>query len=242
MPEWFLLTGLLLALSAVGVWLHPLRWALAPAGLAIGIAAFQCGVAAKRAQLIEARGVKRWWAKILTAWLHLTQPVARLIGHLRHGMTPWRRRGVEGFVWPRRRTVSLWSETWKSIEERLGALENRLMERGAVVVRGGDYDRWDLQVRGGVLGAARVRMTIEEHGSGKQLMRYVIYPAMSVARQVLIALVLVAALAAGIEKIWWACGVLLAFAYLCMAIAVWDCGAATAGVEKALLAGGEKRV
>jgi hypothetical protein len=203
---------------------------------------YQAGLAAKRAALPEARGWKRIMAKPLTMWLHLTQPIARLVGHLRHGMTPWRRRGVQGFTWPKWRTVSLWSETWRSIEERLGALENRLMEQGAVVVRGGDYDRWDLQVRGGVLGAARVRMTIEEHGSGKQLMRYVIYPAMSLGRVVFMALLVIAALAAGIDRIWWACGVLSGLAVLVAVMAVWDCGAATAGVERALLAGGEKRV
>jgi hypothetical protein len=42
---------------------------------------------------------------------------------------------------------------------------------GAIVASGGDYDRWDLEVRGGLLGSGRVRLAVEEHGSGGQLVR-----------------------------------------------------------------------
>ena len=42
-----------------------------------------------------------------------------------------------------------------SVAERLQAIEASLRARGARVRRGGAYDRWDLEVRGGLLGAAR---------------------------------------------------------------------------------------
>src|SRR5262249_4927249 len=42
----------------------------------------------------------------------------------------------------------------------------------AVVVRGGDWDSGDLEVLGGMLGATRISMTIEEHGAGRQLVRF----------------------------------------------------------------------
>jgi hypothetical protein len=47
---------------------------------------------------------------------------------------------------------------------------------GAAVRRGGDFDRWDLEVRGGLLGTARLMMVIEEHGDGRQYVRIRIWP------------------------------------------------------------------
>lgn len=73
--------------------------------------------------------------------------------------------------------VDLWSEAgWKSAEERLHAYELELRQAGAAVARGGDCDRWDLEVRGGLLGTARLLMVIEEHGAGKQYVRLRLWP------------------------------------------------------------------
>jgi hypothetical protein len=44
------------------------------------------------------------------------------------------------------------------------------------VVRGGGTDRWDMQVRLGPLGSARLRIAAEEHGQGRQLVRYRVWP------------------------------------------------------------------
>lgn len=44
------------------------------------------------------------------------------------------------------------------------------------MLTGGVFDRWDIQVRGGMLGAARCRMTVEEHGHGRQLIRMRMWP------------------------------------------------------------------
>src|SRR5207247_7974155 len=41
---------------------------------------------------------------------------------------------------------------------------------------GGDTDRWDIQVRLGPLGSARLRVAVEEHGQGRQLVRYRVWP------------------------------------------------------------------
>jgi len=102
--------------------------------------------------------------------------VARLWGRLKHGITPWRVRGVRGFTLPWPQELTLWSERWGSAESRLRAIEYSLGLHGATVLRGNDFDRWDLEVQGGLLGAARLRMVIEEHGAGRQLMRFRIYP------------------------------------------------------------------
>jgi hypothetical protein len=100
------------------------------------------------------------------------QPLARLIGRWRHGLTPWRRREWAAAANPRPHTVTLWSERWQSGDERLHALETALKETGVAVTRGGDYDRWDLEARVGAAGAARTRMVVEEHGHGRQLLRF----------------------------------------------------------------------
>ena len=42
---------------------------------------------------------------------------------------------------------------------------------GAVVLHGGAYDAWDLEVRSGLCGSARLLMAVEDTGSGTQLVR-----------------------------------------------------------------------
>ena len=39
------------------------------------------------------------------------------------------------------------------------------------MLHGGEHDRWDLEVRGGILGAARLLIGVEDHPGGKQLIR-----------------------------------------------------------------------
>ena len=55
-------------------------------------------------------------------------------------------------------------------------MEARLRGGGAIVARGGAYDRWDLQVRHSFTGAVRIRVGIEEHGAGRQLVRVRLTP------------------------------------------------------------------
>ena len=50
---------------------------------------------------------------------------------------------------------------------------------------GGDYDQWDLDVRGGFLGSARLCMAVEEHGAGRQLFRFRIWPRYKTAMMLL---------------------------------------------------------
>jgi hypothetical protein len=112
----------------------------------------------------------------LTALLFLLQPLARLAGRLRNGLSPWRRRLRPGAAWPRPRTVQVWSETWREPQARIQALQDALAARGAFVRSGGPFDRWDLGLRAGPLGGVKIRTAVEEHGSGRQLMRVKIWP------------------------------------------------------------------
>ena len=56
-----------------------------------------------------------------------------------------------------------------------------------MTARGGDYDDWDLEVRGGLLGGARLRLGVEEHGAGKQMLRFRAWMRLSLAVPVLTA-------------------------------------------------------
>jgi hypothetical protein len=124
--------------------------------------------------------------RLLTAALFLLQPVARLAGRLRNGLSPWRRRLRPGLTWPHPRTVEVWSESWSDPRTRLQALQDALAASGGFVRSGGPFDRWDLDLRAGPLGGVRIRTVVEEHGSGRQLMRVRVWPGAS-ARGVLIA-------------------------------------------------------
>ncbi len=182
MPEWYLALTALAVLSLVGVFERPLvPWTagspvpvelmlLALAGAALAVSAVLSGLRAPRA------GMSGLALKSVTALLFLLQPTARLGGRLRYGLTPWRRRGEARFAlpWPREREV--WSERWRSPDERLIELERDLRTRCMAVRPGGQFDRWDLQVRLGPLAAARLRMAVEEHGHGRQLVRFRIWP------------------------------------------------------------------
>jgi len=103
---------------------------------------------------------------------------------------------------PLPRTRTAWCERPSSADERLRSVEADLRERGAVVVRGGDYDSWDLEVRGGGLGAARLLMLIEEHGAGMQFVRFRVYPRWPRMALGATGLLLLVSIAALLEDVW----------------------------------------
>ena len=101
-------------------------------------------------------------ATLVITYLHLLQPPIRLYGRLRHGLTPWRTRGARMLALPVPRKLEVWSENWASSTERLVRLEGELRLRQASILSGGSFGSWDIEVRGGVLGAARMRRQARE--------------------------------------------------------------------------------
>ena len=170
----------------------------------------------------------------MTGFLHLLQPLARLRGRLRHGLTPWRRRGTPGLSLPRPRTIIVWSERWHAPEERLRLVAASLKEDGAVVLHGGDFDRWDIEVRGGLFGCARVLMATEEHGAGKQLTRFRSWPRCPAKGLTLIVLLAALSFGSALGHAWIACAVLSTAALLLMLLIIKECAAATAALLGAL--------
>jgi len=179
-PEWYLLTSVL-----AGFGLLSLVWkTFAIFAVLFGFAIFpliaQAVLSASKAHFPAYRSRPgRLLLHALTAFLYFSQPLARLWGRMKHGLTPWRRRGVPELSFPKPRVLTTWSETWHSPAELLGELQALLESRGAVAWHGGDFDSWDLEVRGGVFGAVRTRMAVEEHGSGRQLIRFRSWPSLS---------------------------------------------------------------
>lgn len=223
MPEWALVIATLAALSLLGLSWPPLLWALPLLALALAAPIAQAAMAASRARFpVPARtSGQRWQRWVLVFAMHLAQPLARLFGRLRHGLTPWRRRGARvapaGSV-PRAGTF--WSEAWRSPEDWVARVEASLRAASAIVARGGETDGWDLEVRGGPACAARVRLAVEEHGAGRQLVRYRLAPSPSVFLVALLTLLAALAAAAALAGAWVSAALLgLSSAALALAIA-----------------------
>jgi GT2 family glycosyltransferase len=174
-PEWLIPIVALAAVSAFGFAYPPLGWALVPTTLMLAISLVQAIHGAFEAKhLIRARNFSPW-ERIrsfgLTAFLHLLQPIARLWGRIKHGLTPWRL--SQRFALPMlSETKQIWSETWRSADTWLNELEAKLMAQGALVSRGGDYDECDFRISGGMLAVMHVIMGVEDHAQGKQYLRF----------------------------------------------------------------------
>jgi GT2 family glycosyltransferase len=192
-PEFLLVLLVFAAATALGALWRPLLLALIPLIGGFGALLWRGVANAWKAhprvpgsslrEVFERRG--------LTAALFLLQPAVRLAGRLRNGLSPWRRRLRPGAAWPRPRTVEVWSESWRAPQAYVQALQDSLAARGGYVRSGGPFDRWDLDLRAGPLGGVKIRTVVEEHGSGRQLLRARIWPGASAKGLVVVALLAV---------------------------------------------------
>jgi glycosyltransferase involved in cell wall biosynthesis len=179
LPEWYLVMLLAVLVTLGGVVNYHLAMVGVPAlVLSMGWPVIHSLRAASRAELsaAERNAGRPFKRRSLIALFHLSQPLARLLGRMLSGLTPWRRRASNGLALPKTRTFTLWCQKWKSPNWHLRNLESALRTKGAVVRRGGAYDRWDLEVRMGLLGGIFMDAVIEEHGKGTQVVRYRAWP------------------------------------------------------------------
>jgi hypothetical protein len=187
LPQWYSALALLVALTAndfinddpLLFRLPALRIPVAALLLALWLAAplVQAGRSAWRALApFAGRGRARSHRWPLTAALHVLQPVARFVGRLGARPLSSRRSTMYAIALPRPRTVVVWCEEWSSATQRLHRLEAAMQARGITVLRGGPFERWDLHLKVGWLGGARLRMAVEEHGEGRQLLRFRVWP------------------------------------------------------------------
>ncbi len=229
-PEWYLIIMILGLFSAASLAWSPLlvMLPLAVVATAIPIIAGASAIKQIRNDAILPKD-EIWKRRLLVWWLHLVQPASRLGGRLTSGLTPWRFRRSRKLKSPRPRSWAIWSEKWRSGNDRLAAIESALNALNVVTCRGGDYDDWDLRILGGPLGAVRLKMTIEEHGGGKQMIRIKVRPMVTSASVSSLALLCGLGSAIFIPGLS-GCAVFLGVALLLMGVAVQEMAAAMATV------------
>jgi GT2 family glycosyltransferase len=177
-PETLLLLGALGGASALGLVWRPLLLVALPFFVCLCVLLWHAVASGWQAHpAVPGRSrFGTFQRRDMTTVLFLMQPVARLAGRLRNGLSPWRRRLRPEAAWPWPRTVEVWSESWCGPQARVQALQDSLAARGGYVRSGGPFDRWDLDLRAGPLGGVKIRTAVEEHGSGRQLLRAKIWP------------------------------------------------------------------
>ena len=118
----------------------------------------------------SAREKTRRW--LIIAVLHLLQPLARLAGRIRYGLTCFRGNGEEvshrsiiRYLIPRARQTTIWAEDWRSHIDWLYQIQENLRKQHLTVETSGDFDHWDMEVSTGQLVCTRILTTVEEHGT-----------------------------------------------------------------------------
>jgi hypothetical protein len=229
MPEWYLAAAALALLSPLVLLWTPMIVAPCLLVAAVGLTA-ERALTNTRRQLTDAAPQpsrsRRARMRALTFALHLVQPLARTVGRLRGGLSPWRRRCGHAREFPRATLVAMWNEEWLPLERVLAELETVMRRRCGSVARGADYDRWDLELRGGPLGVVRMLAAVEEHGDGKQVFLFRLWPRVSrggLAIGALLAVLGMASLAAGDVAVG---ATLAAAAGMGAAVSLYDCACA----------------
>jgi hypothetical protein len=107
------------------------------------------------------------------------------------------------------------------------------MDRG-LVQRGGEHDSWDLEARDGQMGAARLRMAVEEHGAGRQVVRLRSWPRWRPRGLAVMVLFATLAVGAVVDGAWIASAVLGAAAVFLALRSLQECGIAMARLRWAI--------
>ena len=204
MPEWYLIVLILVGLAALGLVWQPMLYFLPVLAVAIILPVIQAAISASKAsrEFMSSSFNGMLGLRLLTGFLHLLQPAARLVGRLSHGLSPWRRRGSGMIAFPARRKLNFWSERWQAPEEKLQIIETGIRDQGGVVFRGGAFDAWDFQIRGGLFGSMRMLTAVEEHGAGRQLLRIRVWPRWSFVGVLQLLVFMSLAIGASFDQIW----------------------------------------
>ena len=236
MPEWYLVVLWLAILSALGLLWRPLVLTTPILLAAVGLSLVHAMTGAARASFANTprSRLPLFGMRGLTAWLYLLQPLARLSGRLRAGLTPWRLhvKCAPSLRHPQR--FRFWSERWREPVTILRIVEGVLRAHGAVLKRGGDFDPWDLHFRTGLFGGGRLLMAVEEHGSGKQLIRFRMWPWCSGGGLAVGLALALLATAAAFDGAWVVSVLLGSMALWPMARTALECGMAMSVVRHSL--------
>jgi len=235
MPEWYLALPVLAWLSALGFLWRPLLAAVPLLALTALVPIAQGWVSTGRVPFPNPRSsrLRRLGRRLVTTLLHVLHPLARLRGRLQGSRVeppvPWR-----SFPWPR--SFARWIERGEAPHQRLQHLEQTLRSDGIPVRRGGDWDRWDLEVVGGALGATRLIVAVEDHGAGSQLVRFRWWPTASHTVLALVVALGALSLAATLDGAYAAAAILGVAAGGLALRAGRQCGLAAAVIERVVRA------
>jgi len=235
--EWQLTNLVLAALCAVGIVWRPLLSALPVACVTLVLSLVSAIGAALKVRL-PASGRSRFTRlrlRALLSMLHLLQPLARLWSRLAYSLTARkiRRFPTLSFPWPR--MFQFWSEEWVDATELLLSLESVLRSSGAVVRRGGDYDSWDLEIRGGLFGGVRVRTVSENYGPRKHIVRLCSRPWFSISGAGMTLLLVIACVGAAFDGSGYAAAILGTLGALFGAITFRSGAVAVSAIHRALI-------
>lgn len=221
MPEWYLLSGLFCITACVGFLWAPLLMLWPVFILSIAVIIIQGIISAVNNTSLSKEQERNWKYFSLIVVLHIVQPIARLKGRIKHGLTPWRIRGakatLKNLTFFKPRTLAYWYEAdWKANETWLEEIEQNIIKLKARVKRGGDFDKWDIKTRNGLFSTATGVLTVEEHGGNKQYVKFRYWANYSIGGFMLIGLLTAIATLAAADNSWMAAGIL---ALLTIAIA-----------------------
>ena len=152
LPEWPLVIALLGALSGLGLLVHPL---LLPSLIAFAYSVVAWLLQALRAASRARLGTPTPRYRALSAFLFVAQPLARLYGRLKGGMSPWTSRSPGKRMWPRSRAFTVNKQEWLSRRDTMRMIEGLMRADALPLVHGGDHEGWDWQIEGGLCGGVR---------------------------------------------------------------------------------------
>jgi GT2 family glycosyltransferase len=229
MPEWILLIWFLFFLAGLGFQWTPLTFAAIFLCFAIFLPFLNAWRTAKRSVDSVYLNGRRHRTFIVSVLLHLIQPFARFVGRW-----PLWRPQYKHFVFPTEEKISVWNEKWKDHADKLCTILEICKKEGAIICHGGSFDRWDLETKGGAFGIARLLMTVEEHGQGKQMTRFYVYPHTHWLWFTIVCIVMLFSLRAALQSAWFSAAVLLIFSLLFGMRIILESGRAMSALIKAI--------
>src|SRR5438034_7009745 len=114
MPEWYMIIGMFATLFTLTLGWGPAVLAGTGLTLAIALPAAQAAMNATRAKLSHFyKGKEVFRSRMTIFTLHLLQPLARLVGRIGGGLTPWRRRTTR--IRPKflSSQMKMWRDRWE---------------------------------------------------------------------------------------------------------------------------------
>ena len=113
-------------------------------------------------------------------------------------------------------------------------LEEEFREECSFVLVGGSYASWDIEIRGGVFGAIRLLMAIEDMGPERQLVRVRSWPTFPGQALALMCLPSALAVGAAFDRAWLACALLGLTSFAVAFRACKEAGVVAAVVQRVL--------